>query len=144
MAINSQHGAVSAMQAAKKPPTPFNEEELAYFQQLILEKKALALEEIERLQKYLSKESSEGATTDSAYSYHMADAGTDTMHLDNVYIQIERQKTLIGYLDRALERIKNKTYGICRVTGIPISRERLEAIPQTEISVAAKLQENRR
>ncbi|HQG45184.1 MAG TPA: TraR/DksA C4-type zinc finger protein, partial [bacterium] len=68
----------------------------------------------------------------------------DTMALDNVYIQIERLRTLIGYLDRALERIKNKTYGICRVTGTPIPRERLEAIPHTEISVAAKLQENKR
>ncbi|HNW60946.1 MAG TPA: TraR/DksA C4-type zinc finger protein [bacterium] len=143
MAINRQQRATAIMQNMVKPLTPFNEEELEYFQQLILKRKTAALEEIERLEKYLASDTSEGST-DSAYSYHMADAGTDTMHLDNVYIQIERQKTLIGYLDRALERIKNKTYGICRVTGTPIPRERLEAIPHTEISVAAKMQENKR
>ncbi len=143
MAINSQHRASVMEQNKSNPLTPFNDEELNYFHQLILERKAEALEEIERLQKYLSAGSEEGSS-DSAYSFHMADAGTDTMHLDNVYIQIERQKSLIGYLDRALERIKNKTYGVCRVTGSPIPRERLEAIPHTEISVEAKLQENRR
>jgi RNA polymerase-binding transcription factor DksA len=143
MAINRQHGATAVMHNLANPITPFSEEDLNYFKQLIMERRAAAIEEIERLEKYLAPENSEGAT-DSAYSYHMADAGTDTMHLDNVYIQIERQKTLIGYLDRALERITNKTYGICRVTGTPIPRERLEAIPHTEISVAAKLQENRR
>ncbi len=143
MAINRQQRATGVMQNMVKPLTPFNEEELRYFEVLILERKAAALEEMERLEKYTAAETGEGAT-DSAYSYHMADAGTDTMALDNVYIQIERLRTLIGYLDRALERIKNKTYGICRVTGTPIPRERLEAIPHTEISVAAKLQENKK
>lgn len=143
MAIKSQQGEPVGKQGVAKALTPFTDAELAYFEQLILEKKQAAVDEIERLQKYLTPESSEGSN-DSAYSYHMADAATDTMHLDNVYIQIERQQTLIGYLNRALERIKNKTYGICRVTGQPIDRERLEAIPHTEISVAAKLQENRR
>lgn len=143
MAMKSQQGEPVGKQSVAKALTPFSDEELAYFEQLIQEKKQAAVEEIERLQKYLNPESNEGSN-DSAYSYHMADAATDTMHLDNVYIQIERQQTLIGYLNRALERIKNKTYGICRVTGQPIDRERLEAIPHTEISVAAKLQENRR
>ena len=51
---------------------------------------------------------------------------------------IARQQKYIGYLDRALERIDNKTYGICRVTGEPIAKERLEAVPHTEISIDAK------
>ena len=56
---------------------------------------------------------------------------------------IDRQERFIGYLDRALVRIQDKTYGICRVTGIPISRERLEAIPHTELSIDGKLREKR-
>ncbi len=143
MAVNSRHRASVMTQGKTHPNTPFNDEDLNYFRHLILERKAVAIEEIERLEKYLSA-GNEAGSTDSAYSHHMADAGTDTMHLDYVYIQIERQKSLIGYLDRALERVNNKTYGICRVTGSPIPRERLEAIPHTEISVEAKLQENRR
>ena len=54
---------------------------------------------------------------------------------------IDRQERLITYLDRALERIEQKTYGICRVTGRPIDRERLEAIPHTELSVEGKMLE---
>ncbi len=136
---NNSSGTVRGPQ----PMTPFTDEELDYFEKLVLAKKQEALDEIERLQKYLAQEREE-SSNDTAYSFHMADAGTDTMHLENVYIMIERQKTLIGYLDRALGRIKNKTYGICRVTGSPIDKERLEAIPHTEITVAAKLQEQRR
>lgn len=144
MAINRHYNDYAPGSAkGPQPMTPFTDEELDYFEQLILAKKKEAMDEIERLQKYLSQEREE-SSNDTAYSYHMADAGTDTMHLENVYIMVERQKTLIGYLDRALDRIKNKTYGICRVTGSPISKERLEAIPHTEISVAAKMQEQRR
>ena len=56
---------------------------------------------------------------------------------------LARQKKYIGYLDRALERIDNRTYGVCKVTGNPISRERLEAVPHTEISIEAKRKQKR-
>jgi DnaK suppressor protein len=52
---------------------------------------------------------------------------------------IAREQKYVGYLDRALERIQNKTYGVCKVTGNTISKERLEAVPHTEISIEAKL-----
>jgi len=123
--------------------TPFTDEELEYFRQLILKKRAEATEEVERLRKQLEDEQ-DSVDADTAYSFHMADAGTDAMEREKIYLMIDRQQKYIGYLDRALERIENKTYGICRVTGKPISKERLEAIPHTEISVEAKLKEQRR
>ena len=55
-----------------------------------------------------------------------------------------RQQKLIRHLENALERIENKTYGVCRVSGRPIARERLVAVPHTETSIEAKRDEQRR
>ena len=132
-----------AAKADQKLVTPvFSEEELEEFRLLIHEKRTAAMEEIERMKAQLqdAREQSEG---DSAYSFHMADAGTDAMEREKLYMMIARQQKYIGYLDRALERIENKVYGICKVTGQPIARERLMAVPHTEISIEAKLKQKR-
>jgi len=133
----------SSEKKAQKLVTPFSDEELEYFKDLIVAKREEALNEIRRLRLQLSNESDEKMDSDSAYSFHMADAASDSMDREQLYLMIDRQQKLVGYLDRALERIKNKTYGICRVTGKPIAKERLEAIPHTEISVEGKLKERR-
>ena len=122
--------------------TPFDDELLAYFRSLILDKRKRALEDITKMQAQI-KDSRERSESDSAYSFHMADAGTDAMEREKLYLMLARQKKYIGYLDRALERIDNRTYGICKVTGNPISRERLEAVPHTEISIEAKRKQKR-
>jgi RNA polymerase-binding protein DksA len=124
--------------------SPFSDEELEHFRQLIEEKRRNASEDIEQLRDQLA-DSREQAENDTAYSFHMADAGTDAMEREKVYLMIARQQKYVGYLDRALDRIENKTYGICKVTGKPISKERLVAVPHTEISIEAKLaQQNKR
>ena len=113
--------------------TPFSDEELEHFKELLLERRREAKEEIEQ--------ANEQSGDDTAYGVHMADAGTDAREREKLHLMIARQQKYVGYLDRALERIKNETYGICRVTGEPISKERLEAVPHTEISIEAKRQE---
>lgn len=122
--------------------TPFNEKELEHFRQLILERRASAVEDIDRMRSQL-EDAREQAENDTAYSFHMADAGTDAMEREKLYLMIARQQKYVGYLDRALERVENKTYGVCKVTGKPISRERLEAVPHTEISIEAKLKQKK-
>lgn len=125
-----------------EPITPFSDEELAYFKKMILEKRRNAIEDAERMKLQL-EDSREQAENDSAYSFHMADAGTDAMEREKLYLMMARQQKYVGYLDRALERIENKTYGICKVTGKPISKQRLEAVPHTEISIEAKLKQKK-
>ena len=73
----------------------------------------------------------------------MADAGTDAQELEKLYLMIARQQKYVGYLERALDRIQNGTYGICKVTGKPIPKERLLAVPHTEISIEAKKQQQK-
>jgi len=122
--------------------TPFSAKELKHFKQLILDKRNNAIEDIERMNLQL-KDSREQAENDSAYSFHMADAGTDAMEREKLYLMMARKQKYVGYLDRALDRIESKTYGICKVTGKPISKERLESVPHTEISIEAKLKQKK-
>jgi len=122
--------------------TPFSAKELEYFRNLILEKRTAAQEDIDRMRNLL-EDAREAGQNDSAYSFHMADAGTDAMEREKLYLMIARQQKYVGYLNRALDRIENKVYGVCKVTGKPISKERLEAVPHTEISIEAKRQQGR-
>lgn len=131
---------VKKNEAVGEATTPFSEKELEHFRSLVLDKRSSALEDVERMRGQL-EDAREQAENDTAYSFHMADAGTDAMEREKLYLMIARQQKYIGYLDRALDRIDNGTYGICKVTGNAISRERLEAVPHTEISIEAKLQQ---
>ena len=123
--------------------SPFTDEELNHFKELILKRRRAAKEDIDRMRAQI-EEAREQAGDNTAYSFHMADAGTDAMEREKLHLMIARQQKYIGYLDRALERIENDTYGICKVTGKPIAKERLEAVPHTEISIDAKKEQKRK
>ena len=122
--------------------SPFSDSELDDFEKLVLKRRTSAVEDIDRLRSQL-QDSREQAENDTAYSYHMADAGTDAMEREKLFLMVARQQKYVGYLDRALDRIKNKTYGICKITGKAITKERLQAVPHTEISIEAKLKQSK-
>ncbi len=133
------------MASAKKNDTndqervsPYSDEELEYFRDIILKKREEAEKELESLQNSL-RDSMENASDESAYSFHMADAGTDAQEREKTYMLFNRTKKFVRYLNDALKRIDNKTYGVCKVTGKKISKGRLEAVPHTQLSIEAKL-----
>lgn len=123
--------------------TPFTEKELDYFKNLIIEKRDEAIEDIQRLRTQIEGDNHESLDNDSEYSFHLADSASVATDRENVYLMIDRQEKLIQYLERALSRIEDKTYGICRVTGKPINKERLEVIPHTELSTEGKMIEKK-
>lgn len=123
--------------------SPFSEEELTYFHNMIMEKRREAVNEIDRLRGRIASDNHADLDNDSDYSFHLADSASVAADREHVYRMIDRQERFIKYLDRALERIQNGVYGICRVTGLPISKERLEAIPHTELSMKGKMLEKR-
>ncbi|HMB41583.1 MAG TPA: TraR/DksA C4-type zinc finger protein [Balneolaceae bacterium] len=118
--------------------SPYSDEELEYFKQIILKKRDESENELNTLQNLL-RESMENSSDESAYSFHMADAGTDAQEREKTYMLFNRTKKFIRYLDDALKRIDNKTYGVCKVTGKKIAKGRLEAVPHTQLSIEAKL-----
>ncbi len=118
--------------------SPYSDEELEHFREIIDKKRKEAQTELESLQSSL-RDSMENANDESAYSFHMADAGTDAQEREKTYMLLNRTKKFLRYLDGALERIDNKTYGVCKVTGKKIAKGRLEAVPHTQLSIEAKL-----
>ncbi len=118
--------------------SPYSDEELEYFRDIIIKKRDEAEQELESLQNSL-RDSMENANDESAYSFHMADAGTDAQEREKTYMLYNRTRKFVRYLDDALKRIENKTYGVCKVTGKKISKGRLEAVPHTQLSIEAKL-----
>ncbi len=118
--------------------SPYTDEELEYFRGIILKKRDEAEDELNTLQRSL-RESMENASDESAYSFHMADAGTDAQEREKTYMLFNRTRKFVKYLDDAVNRIDNKTYGVCKVTGKKISKGRLEAVPHTQLSIDAKL-----
>jgi len=117
--------------------TPYSDEELMEFKELLEEKHRVALQDIQGLRTQLA-DAREQSENDTAYSFHMADAGTDAMEREKVYLMLARQQKYLGYVERALDRIADKSYGICKVTGEAISKDRLMAVPHTRVSIAAK------
>lgn len=122
--------------------SPLSVEDLAFFENLLMDRRRTAVEEIESMRAQL-EDAREQSENDTAYSFHMADAGTDAMEREKLYLMMARQQKYVGYVDRALDRIKKGTYGICKVTGKAIPKERLMAVPHTEISIEAKRKQSR-
>lgn len=74
----------------------------------------------------------------SSYGQHMADAGTDTFDRDFALSLVSNEQEALSEIDAAIQRIKLGTYGVCEVTGKPIAKERLLAVPFTRYSTEAQ------
>ncbi len=115
----------------------YSDEELQEFKELIEDK-------IEKAQKQLAlyenayKNGSSNDTEDTAPTFKSFDDGSNTLSKEaNSQLAI-RQEKFIRDLKNALVRIENKTYGICRVTGKLINKERLKLVPHATLSIEAK------
>lgn len=117
--------------------TYLSDEELEHFRQLLLKRREEVLRDLEILRSSLSDENVEDSIN-SNYSMHMADHGTETMDREQRFMFIARDEKYIGYIDQALDRIRNRTYGICIKSGKPIPKKRLEAVPHTSVRIEFK------
>ncbi len=115
----------------------YSDEDLQEFREIILKKIARAEEDLSSLQSAYKNDANNG-TDDTSPSFKSFDEGADTMAKEaNVQLAI-RQEKFIRDLKNALQRIENKTYGICRVTGKLIQKERLKLVPHATLSIEAK------
>lgn len=122
------------------PNIRYSDEELQEFSVLISQEKETALDELRMLKERLDDLTSFDAADESMiYSMHMAEQGSEAQEKEKTYAQIQRIHEYIKKLEEAMERIKNKTYGICRVCGCLIAKERLRAVPITTLSASYKI-----
>ena len=115
----------------------YSDSDLKEFEALIREKIANAQEDLDQLQRSLSH-SDDNSTEDTAPTFKMMEDGSETMSREETAQLAARQQKFIQSLQNALLRIKNKTYGVCRVTGKLIPKERLRLVPHATLSIEAK------
>jgi DnaK suppressor protein len=98
------------------------------------------LELRERLLNQMSGLAEESAQEMPGYSLHMADSGTDNFDRDFALSLLSSDQDAVYEIEEAIKRIEKNTYGICELTGKPIPKARLQAIPWTRFTVEAQAQ----
>lgn len=94
----------------------------------------------EQLRRQMNGLAQESAQEMPGYSLHMADSGTDNFDRDFALSLLSSDQDALYEIEEALKRIEKKTYGVCELTGKPIPKARLEAIPWTRFTVGAQAQ----
>ena len=115
----------------------YSDKDLAEFRALIEKKIDAAKNDLEALRGSLSHADDNG-TDDTAHSFKMMEEGAATLSREEVAQLAGRQEKFLRSLENALIRIENKSYGVCRVTGKLIKKERLMAVPHATLSIEAK------
>ena len=115
----------------------YSDEELAEFRELILEKLARAREDLELLNEHVAGKGNNA--NDTAPTFKVLEEGSNVLAKEENSQLAARQYKYIQNLENALIRIENKTYGVCRMTGKLIPKERLRAVPHATLSVEAKM-----
>jgi DnaK suppressor protein len=113
--------------------------ELKKYEQLLLDKRKKLIVELGLMRKTsLDSTSKENSGDLSAYSYHMADQGTDAMEREKAFLLASKSGRLLYHIDEALRRLRNGNYGKCVECGKPISVSRLKAVPHARMCIKCK------
>lgn len=121
-----------------KEKTRYSDEELAEFKELILKKLEEANKDLDLLKEAYSN--SGGADVqDTSPTFKVLEEGSQVLSKEENSQLAMRQVKFIRDLENALIRIENKTYGICRITGKLISKDRLRSVPHATMSIEAKM-----
>ena len=119
----------------------YSDKDLAEFKTLIQDKISSAKRDLKRLRDSITQGAGNG-TNDTYSAFKAFEEGSETLSKESNSILAQRQEKFIRDLNNALIRIENKTYGICRVTGKLINKERLKLVPHATLSIEAKMEKN--
>lgn len=117
--------------------TKYSKDELEEFRGIIDEKLDKAKEDLQLLVDQLSHKDDHG-TDDTSPTFKLMDEGSEVLSREEINQLAARQQKFIQSLENALIRIQNGTYGVCRVTGKLIAKERLKIVPHATLSIEAK------
>lgn len=121
----------------------YSDEELMEFKDLILQKMEVARSDYDQIVAALTHRDN-NSVDDTSPTYKVTEEGYATQSKEELNTLAARQKKFIDSLQGALVRIENKTYGVCRITGKLIPKERLRAVPHATLSIEAKQMKNRK
>lgn len=117
--------------------TRYNDEELQEFKEIIDQKLALAKRDYDQMMRVLMNKDGNDVN-DTSPTYKVLEEGSATQSKEDMIQMASRQQKFITGLEAALVRIANRTYGIDRITGKLIPKERLRAVPHATLSVESK------
>ena len=116
--------------STRKKKVRLNAADIEHFKQMLLEKRHEIIGNVNEMKDEALKKSRLDASGDlSSMPIHMADIGTDNYEQEFALGLMDSERKLLNEIDDALQRIENKTYGICEATGKPIGKARLQAQP---------------
>ena len=110
----------------------WSKSDIEYFKNLVENMRQETIKEIGRLENNILGQNDSSSDRESTYSFHMADAGTDSMEREKDFLWLSREKKYLGHLNNALDRIARNVYGVCIECGSLIPKERLEEVPHTQ------------
>jgi RNA polymerase-binding transcription factor DksA len=131
----------SQIQDPGTPALRYSDAELTEFREIIMKKLDAAKKELTYLQGLITRKDESGDMDEGRYM--TMEDGSVSMEREQLSQMASRQITFIDHLEKALMRIENKTYGICRVTGKLIDKARLRAVPHATLSIEAKQMMNK-
>lgn len=116
--------------STRKKKVRLNAADIEHFKQMLLEKRHEIIGNVNEMKDEALKKSRLDASGDlSSMPIHMADIGTDNYEQEFALGLMDSERKLLNEIDDALQRIENKTYGVCEATGKPIGKARLQAQP---------------
>ena len=116
----------------------YSDEDLAEFKEIIEQKLELARRDYNEMMKSLRNDEGNDVA-DTSPTYKVLEEGSTTQNRQETIMLAQRQQKFIQGLEAALVRIANNTYGIDRMTGELIPKERLRAVPHATLSVESKM-----
>jgi len=112
--------------------------DLKHFEERLLEERRKLLSQLGYLEKAMNQTQRDSAGDLSAYSFHMADMGTDAMEREKAFLFASAEGRLLYNVDQALRRLYRNEYGACQVCAKDIGKARLEAIPHAGLCVSCQ------
>jgi RNA polymerase-binding protein DksA len=123
--------------------TPMTKEQLAYFESRLLDERRRVLKDLGHHGETLSGKGDGESQDASAYSFHMADQGTDAMEREKSFLFASKEGRFLWHIDQALRRLYKSpdTFGRCHQCGQDIAFERLDALPHARYCIECKQRE---
>jgi DnaK suppressor protein len=122
---------------------PWGKKELTYFEKRLLEERKRAMKQLQQWDDSMRSTIQNADGDLSAYSFHMADQGTDAMEREKAFLFASKEGRYLWHVNQALRRLYKtpELFGICEMTGERIEYDRLDALPHARLSYKAKREE---
>jgi RNA polymerase-binding protein DksA len=128
---------------APKKPKPMPKKQLAYFERRLLEERKRVLKELGHHGETFGPNAESDSGDTAAYSFHMADQGTDAMEREKAFLFVSQEGRFLWHIDQALRRLYKspETFGKCHQCGEDIAFDRLDALPHARFCIECKMRE---